>query len=366
MRHSPIINMVRSFFIGNEFLYRFLFSNLMIVSIFYFYKCIKIKFNEDGRTIYLYLPIILFLFPTFRSYSYWPDPHLIGFLFFALSVYFYISFKNIKLNKKKNEYAILNTISLALSAYFSPNYGVFFLYFIVNFFFHYKFSKYFLIILLLNLLLGLPFLSYLFYFDVNFIFGNPTEGFDVGENIFSIKNFSNKIILILSLIFFYQFPILISGIINFNFSYLKRYFVYLFLIICIFFLFCLNFDFSSAYRITNSGGGIVYLISNFLFENNFFLFFVSFLSLIIQFIISKNLVNNLFLFICIVLSHPQETLWQANFSPILYFLFFTLFSLNFKNLKINNQIIFLILNYSYFMMFYIISYFKNFFLTYHA
>ena len=127
-----------------------------------------------------------------------------------------------------------------------------------------------------------------------------------------------------------------------------------------YFYFFYKFDFSKSYNITNSGGGIVYSISNKIFNNNNFLFFFSFISLIIQFILSIISKSNILLFLCIFLSHPQETLWQANLSPMLFVIIFTLFifpTLS-KNELINKKLF--TYYFTYFLSFYLISNFREF------
>ena len=44
----------------------------------------------------------------------------------------------------------------------------------------------------------------------------------------------------------------------------------------IFFLACFYFDFEDVYRLTNSGGGFFYNLSNLIFGNNFLLFAICF------------------------------------------------------------------------------------------
>ena len=88
----------------------------------------------------------------------------------------------------------------------------------------------------------------------------------------------------------------------------------------IFFISIYFFDFSYSYSLTNSGGGFFYNLSRILITNNILLFFLTFLAfffLIQLFIISKD---NLLLFVVLVLSNPQITIWQANLSPTIYFL----------------------------------------------
>ena len=104
----------------------------------------------------------------------------------------------------------------------------------------------------------------------------------------------------------------------------KKYFILLSFVL-IYILFALNFDFQASYNLTNSGGGFVYNISQLLFKNNYLLFLVGlfgFIFLADSFV--KNL-SNVFLFLSLILSNPQTTLWQANFSPLLFVVILLLF-----------------------------------------
>lgn len=356
MRHSPVFYILRSLFINNEFLFKFVFLNLMIVSVYFFYKSLRINF-DSSKYLLIYFATLLTILPTYRSYSFWPDPHLLGFVFFMISINYFLKFVKARDFYNQKKYAKFNTIFLVLSAYISPNYGLFVIFNMYNFYIKTKNIKFLSNIFLLNLLLGLPFFLYLFVFDINFIFGNSE--FNIGENIYSITNISNKIVLILSLILFYQIPLILNLKKNFfNVIFVNKF---LFLVLTIAYLyFCFKFDFSKSYNITNSGGGIIYSISNKIFDNNNFLFFFSFISLIIQFILSSISKSNILLFLCIFLSHPQETLWQANLSPMLFVIIFTLFifpTLS-KNEFINKKLF--TYYFTYFLSFYLISNFREF------
>ena len=86
-------------------------------------------------------------------------------------------------------------------------------------------------------------------------------------------------------------------------------------------MFAYFFDFEKAYNLTNSGGGFFYNLSQFIFKNNLLLYFISF----IAFIILINFFNydkkNLIIFLLLFLSNPLVTIWQANFSTIVFLIF---------------------------------------------
>ena len=220
-----------------------------------------------------------------------------------------------------------------------------------------KDNNLFLRLLIYNFILSIPFFLYLFVYDINFIFGD-TE-FNIGDNIYSITNISNKIILILSLLLFYQLPLFFNGNIKNYLSCIFEYKKLFFIIFIIYIFLCFNFDFTKAYDITNSGGGLIYFVSSYFFSSNIFLYFFSFLSLMVQFRFSSLNKSNVILYLCLLLSHPQETLWQANFSPLIFVTTFTIFFLSSDESKnlLNSRITFFY--YIYFLSFYCISNFRD-------
>ena len=129
-RQSPIFYIFKSFFLDfNENFQRLIFLHIFLLIPFIFYKCLKLKFKSINKNNLKLIACLIILFPTFRSYSIWPDPHLMGTLFFLLAIYYYLKFL-----KKNNDlkFAILNTLYLSLSAYFSPNFGVFVIFLFMN------------------------------------------------------------------------------------------------------------------------------------------------------------------------------------------------------------------------------------------
>ena len=348
-RQSPFFFILSSLiFDFGELAKRIFFLHIYLLIPIYFYKCLKIKFKEVSKDYLKLFASIIILFPTFRSYSIWPDPHLLGILFFIISIFYYLKMTT---NVRPFKNAILNTFFLSLAAYSSPNFGVFVIFFIIEFSKKFLFSKEILIIFLFNIILSLPFFLYIFYLDVNFIFDNGSH--DLNYNYFSLENLSNKLIIIISIILFYLFPFVLTSLnlnkVSFNFSKLSVRFIFTSLT----FLFIIYFfDFSTSYEYTNSGGGFFYNLSNLLFQNNILLFILSYFTFLYLLKIFRLNASNLLLFVCLILSHPQLTLWQANFSPTILFLLLLLFRdvINKNNLNLKT----LIISYLYFSI-YLIS-----------
>ena len=336
-RHSPVFFIIKSLLIEDEIIRRLIFLHFYILIPIFFYKSLKIVFKNSSRINLRLVASTLFLFPTVRSYSIWPDAHLMGTLFFIISVYFFLKFKYSKIHNFK--FSIFNTFFLAIAAYCSPNFGIIVFFFIFEYLRKYNLGKKFLIIIFTNIILSLPFFYYLFYLDVNFIFNEV--GWDIGDNLFTINNLSNKFIIVNSLFFFYLIPFFFTNFYKENIkSIQKKNFFISATLLLVFILLCLKFDFEAIYKLTNSGGGFFYNFSKLIIQNNLILFLASFLGYLI--IISSFYYNysNIILFITIIFSNPQLTLWQANYSPFIFMIIFLLLELKYKNNIITNNSIF--------------------------
>ena len=353
-RQSPIFYIFKSFFLDfNENFQRLIFLHIFLLIPLIFYKCLKLKFKSINKNNLKLIACLIILFPTFRSYAIWPDPHLMGTLFFLLAIYYYLKFL-----KKKNDlkFAILNTLYLSLSAYFSPNFGVFVIFFIYEFYKYFNCSSKLMLILFFNLILSLPFFYFLFVLNVDFIFDN--SHWDIGKNFYSFNNFSNKIIIVSSLIFFYIIPFSLSISKKISYKFLIKNKYYFLCSIMLFFLACFYFDFEDVYKLTNSGGGFFYNLSNLIFGNNFLLFAICFfITLYLTKIFIEN-PKNLILFFVLLFSNPQLTLWQANYSPTIFILLYLIFNLQLDENKINRK--FIIFQYLFFSGYLIANYFYKY------
>ena len=343
-RQSPFFYILNSIIFNfGEIGRRIFFFHIFLLIPIYFYKCLKIKFKNISKDYLKLFASIILLFPTVRSYAIWPDPHLLGVLFFIISTFYYLKFKT---NIKPFRNSLLNTFFLSLAAYSSPTFGVFVIFFFLEFLKKFNFSKKIYTIFMLNIILAFPFFFYIFYLNVNFIFNN--SGWDIGKNFYSLNNISNKIIIIISLFLFYLFPLILTKFRKFNFKLKKLSISFYFsAMVYIFIIFFFNFE--ESYKLTNSGGGFFYNFSYFLFQNNFLLFFLSFFAYLYLLKIFKFDKSNFILFLCLILSNPQVTLWQANFSPTIFFLILLLFRgvINEKYLNLKT----LIISYSYFFLY---------------
>ena len=168
-----------------------------------------------------------------------------------------------------------------------------------------------------NFLASLPILYYIFIFDVNFLAAGKTPSLNNENTSFSF-NFSDKIMIISSIIFFHLSPILIM---NNTFNYFKNFLFKNFKLLILFSA-CLVYFFS--YQISYTGGGIFFILSNLLLNNNYLFYIGSFFFIgFVSYIASLNL-NNFFLLSLIIISNLQNTIYHKYYEPMILIIFFTL------------------------------------------
>ena len=344
-RHSPILLIILSFLeklFLSDLLIRIIHLHFCLLLPYFFYQILKVKFSGVDKTILFLITGLIFLSPTFRTLAIWPDSRILGLTFFTLSILYFLKFKK----ENKFNYVIINIVTCAISAYISPNFAVFSLFFLYNYIKIYKFiSKKIFITCFINFVISVPAIYYIFILDINFLNKTAATNFDNNDRIF-FNNIFNDVLITFSLIFFYLLPFLIENIVK----YLKIFkLTNLFSSIFIFFL-CINFfDYNYSY----SGGGIFFKTSNFFFNNNYLFYIIGFISILIFLPFLKNNKDNLLIFILVLINNPQYTIYHKYFDPFLLIMFFSLFNfdLSLKEKKIKN----FYLVYSYFLTFLIIS-----------
>ena len=345
-RHSPVIKIFLSLFerinIPDVFI-RLIHLHLCLLLPIFFYKCLSIKYSGIDKKIFFLLSALIFLSPTFRTLAIWPDSRLLGLILFTLSIYYFLKFENNKIFK----YAIYNIITLSLSAYMSPNFSVFSVFFMLRFISNYGFfSKKVLSLILLNFLLALPAFYYIIIIGVNFFLQSAAVGIEDKDSIF-FNNLFNDTLITFSIIFFYLIPFILFKVIKLEyFLNIKN-----FIISTSIFLICLiNFDYVYSY----TGGGFFFKLSNFIFGNNYLFYIVSFLAtLVVCSLITKSYLNIL-LFVLIILNNPQYTIYHKYFDPFLLITFFTIFLFNIDLNKISEKKNYLFI-FTYFLGFLLLS-----------
>ncbi len=344
-RHSPVLIIILSYlenFFSSDTVIRFIYLHICMILPFLFFKTLCIKFDSADKKILLLLSGLIFLSPTFRSLSIWPDSRILGLTIFLLSIYYFIKFE-IELNFK---YVVLNILTCAFSAYFSPNFSVFCLFFLFKFIKVYGFiSPKILFVYVFNLILALPALYYIFILDINFLNKSAAINLDSNEKIF-FNNFFNDILITFSITLFYLLPFLIVKLIDIKKIFETKNIIYsllLFLISAFFF----------DYKYEYGGGGIFFKFSNQFFNNNLFFYFISLLSILIILPFLRFRKENLFLFLLILINNPQYTIYHKYFDPFLLIIFFSLFNFKISLQGKKNESFILI--YVYFLIFLIIS-----------
>ena len=345
-RHSPILIIFLSLFekikLPDIFI-RLIHLHLALFLPFIFYKCLSVKFKEIDKKILFFLSCLIFLSPTFRSLAIWPDSRLLGLVLFVISIYYFLKFEE----SKNFKFAIYNVIFLALSAYLSPNFSVFSIFFFTKFVLNYGIlSKKIFSIITINFILALPIFYYIFVLDVNFLLKTAAVGIEENEKII-FNNLFNDILITFSIIFFYLIPFIFLKIIRIkNIFNLKKILISILIFsICVFY-----FDYNYFY----SGGGIFFKVSNFFFNNNYFFYLISFFAILFTYTLISEKYLNILLFVIIILNNPQYTIYHKYFDPFLLIAFFTIFSFNI-DLKKMFQAKNYLLVFFYFLVFLFIS-----------
>jgi len=199
--------------------------------------------------------------------------------------------------------------------------------------------------MLANLIASIPMLYYLFVLDVNFILAGKTPSLNMNSASLNF-NFSNKILIVSSIIFFHLIPI-IFYLIDFKkfISFFKKKLIFIILgssILFYFFNYQLNF----------TGGGVIFQSSQIIFENNILFFIISFFSLTILFYLSNINISNFFIIFLTIISNIQNTIYHKYYEPLILIMIFVLFKgLNYKNFFSNKKSLLFLYFYSLFFIF---------------
>ena len=314
-RHSPIYLILLSLFLDLGFdigQVRFIHLHLSISLIVIFYQCLRLIFTNINNNYLFLLSLIIFLSPTFRSLAIWPDSRLPGLIFFVLTIYFFLRFK-ITNNLR---YTWYTCGSLLISSYISPNFSIFFPYFFFFFLKKVKFKELSFLIIF-NFLASLPILYYIFILDVNFLAAGTTPGLN-NESINFSFNLSDKLMIISSIIFFHLLPTLFMD----NFFNQFKIFIFKKFIILIPLVVCLIYFFN--YQLSYTGGGVFFILSNLLFNNNYLFYIGSFFFISFVLYISSLNFNNFFLLSLLIVSNIQNTIYHKYYEPLIFIMFFTL------------------------------------------
>ena len=236
IRNSPVfyilLSKILDFGISINFL-KYVNALIILPLMFFFIKSIKLKYKEVSNFEIVLLLSFIFLSPTVRSLMAYPYPLLWAISFFSIAIYYYLKF-SLRNNSIKN--ALLVVLFTAISAYFTPNFAVFYLYFSSKILTNSKKFNDKLIFLIFSILLAIPAIFFLIWKDF-YIINAGADG--ISLTFFDKINFFNKFIIITTTIFLFAIPII-------NFQKLKK--IYLSFkfeknLIFIFFFFIINLFF---------------------------------------------------------------------------------------------------------------------------
>ena len=327
-RISPIFILILFFLkkIFNDIdLVRFLLMNIILFNQLVFYNCLKYSTlkNIFQKKILFIISTSIFLSPSFRANSIWPESSMLGLLFFLFSIYFFLRFKK---NYNFN-FIFLNIFFLSLASYIRPSFCVFAFYFFLEYFLYLYKTKDFLkklsLITFSNLILAFPAFYYVFILDIFFIsYGGLSN------------NYFNKVSIITTIVFFHITPIFLFFY-DYKFKMNKDFYIILISIISLMII-SKNFD----YNLDNTGGGIILHLSNYIFDDNklfFLVYLFSFFFMIKISIISIN--SNFILFLILLLITPQYHIFHKYYDPLVLILFLTVFKNNLKERKINKNLL---------------------------
>jgi len=338
--HSPVFYIIiakTKLLFGNQLssiIYIIISTTLPLL----FYNLLKKKFIYADKEYLFFLSLLIFLSPYFRSSASWLTNDNFAIILFCLSLKYFLKVKNNKDSITKNFF--LCFIFLSLAAYIRQYYGIFIVIYIIELI---KKKNLSLLIncLLLNLILSLPLIYYLYYLYIeNNLFFHSSNPSDV--NIF------DNIIFVFSIIFIYLFPFFIS--IKLKFPNIKNYIlkniklIFIILIIVFAIIFLHNFE-----SLEYGGGAIYKLTKNFTSYQNFtFGLIFGLTSIFLLTLFEKNFINYTLIFLLCSISF--DFVFQKYYDPLIIIAFFILID----SKKINNLINYKMFNMSIVYLFFLL------------
>ena len=168
-----------------------------------------------------------------------------------------------------------------------------------------------------NFLASLPILYYIFILDVNFLAAGKTPNLN-NEGINFSFNLSDKLMIISSIIFFHLSPILLmdNSFKQFKNFLLKKSIILIPMMLCLIYFF--------NYQLSYTGGGVFFILSNLLFNNNYLFYIGSYVFIGFFLYIAFLNLNNFFLLTLLILSNIQNTIYHKYYEPMILIIFFTL------------------------------------------
>ena len=327
--HSPVFYIIvaKTKFLLGEHLIFIIYVIISATLPLLFYNLLKNKFIYADKEYLFFLSLLIFFSPYFRSSASWLTNDNFAIILFCLSLKYFLKIKNNKDSLTKNFF--LCFIFLSLAAYIRQYYGIFIVIYIIELI---KKKNLYLLIncILLNIVLSLPFLYYLYHFYVenNFLYESSAST----DNV----NILSSIIFVFSIIFIYLFPFIIS--IKFEFKNIKNYIQKNIKLILLISIFTIATIFWNNFEVVEYGGGAIYKFTKkFSSYQNLilgFIFAVTTIFLVLLF--EKKFINYIIIFLLCLLSF--DFVFQKYYDPLVLILFFTLIESKKINEIINNKI----------------------------
>ena len=223
----------------------------------------------------------------------------------------------------KITFIILNVISLAVSAYFRPNYSFFSIFYFYEFVIKNFQFKYFFAYFLTSFFLAFPAFYYVFIMKNHFFFPSVSD-------FNPLKSFS----LTYTIFLFYLVPFIFIFFKKKN-NFLKLNYLILFFTI----IFTIIFFFYFKYE-HSTGGGIFYMIQKNFFDSNFFMSLIFAISFYISnFLLEIGKIKNLILIIILLFFELDFYFYMETFDPLFLLCLLLLFDVKIMNNFFNLNLI---------------------------
>ena len=337
--HTPLHFIILSFItkiITDSSILRFLFCFFALsIPMMFYLSFSNLKIDQVKKNNLLILSSIILIIPSFRYTAIWANDLITSLFFFILSIYFYKKWEN-----KKNNYLdknlLLQIFFLVLATYTRQYFAVFFIYFLSKYFFHFSIQN-FIKLFLLCIISSIPVFYYVY------LFPELLTGQHISLNAINFFLLGNSSIISLTLLPIILLNLIFKKIILKNL--IKPFVIGLLIVVIL----SLNFN-----PIDWKGGGVNYLISKKVFQNNLFFYFTSVIT--ITFFIYMTLENkeNTLLLLIILFMFFSLQVYQRYYEPMFFIIFFTLVKTNLTRLFLENFKASFIL-FSYFVLYYFAS-----------
>ena len=323
LHHILVANII--FFSENIFFLKFFSFILSLFCILIFYKILKLKYkiNDHFNSSVLLISVTPLLSPYFRTSGFWGLEENTCYLFFLISIYFY-------LNKNCNYYKFLAILFSIFTILIRQSF-VFWPLFLFLYYFNFTkiFSKRNLNIFFSFFICSLPIFYFIFIFK-----GFTNEPIRITYTPINIP-------IILSFFFIYLFPFvllhsdkLIKNLIS------RQSIIHLVFFLVFYFLFKNQFEIINFYN--SIGGGLIYKsifnlnIVNINFNIKVFLFLlISYLGfLFLIFIAKKNIFILIFFLVSLAIYSFVNVIFQEYFDPLIFFIII-IFNNYFKKKDLN-------------------------------